>query len=397
MSRGGLKAGYYVLTALGTIASQYHFNYLFFLLRDQYGFGDRDNLWVSALHGAIYIVSAVQCGRFAERRGYHLSLLVGFGGLAVCMVAGAAMTSAMGVLTVLAVYSIVLLFIWPALEALVIEHEPPGRLPHMVGIYNCTWSGSAALAYFTGGPLYDWIGPRAVFGVPAVIFAVEFVLVLWLRRAATALVVPAPIASSTLPEHHPEPSARNQPVSPETFLRLAWLANPLSYVAVYSLLAVVPGLAMRFGLSASEVGLFCSVWFFGRLVAFVGLWQWTGWHYRFRWLVGGSVLLVVSFATILLSPVLWLVILAQIIFGLSTGLIYSSSLFYSMDIGEAKAEHGGWHEAMIGVGIFAGPAVGALSIHLLPSVPQADVWAVTGVLVAGLVAIGIVWQRAKRR
>jgi MFS family permease len=280
------------------------------------------------------------------------------------------------------------------MEALVIEHEPPGRVPHMVGIYNCTWSGSAALAYFTGGPLYDWIGAGAVFGVPAAIFAAEFILVLWLRRAAARMPVP-PVESVT--SHHPEPAALGQPVGPETFLRLAWLASPLSYVAIYSLLAVVPGLANRFGLSASEVGILCSVWFFGRLVAFVGLWQWTGWHYRFRWLGGGYVLLVISFATILLSPVLWLVVAAQIIFGLATGLIYYSSLFYSMDVGEAKAEHGGWHEAMIGVGIFAGPAVAAASLHLLPSVPQAGVWAVTAVLVAGLVAITSVWLRARGR
>lgn len=393
--RAAPKTGYYVLTALGTLASQYYFNYLFFFLRDRFGFDDRGNLWTSALHGAIYTVSAVWCGRFAERRGYHTSLLVGFGGLFLCLMAGLFAATPALVLGVLAIYSVVLLFIWPAMEALVIEHEPPARVPHMVGIYNCTWSASAALAYFTGGPLYDWLGVGAVFVVPAVIFLAEFVITLRLRRMARAFSLNAEPQETTDVTAVSATSGVDQSVRPETFLRLAWLANPLSYVAIYTLLAVMPGLAERFELSATEVGVFCSIWFFGRLAAFVVLWQWTGWHYRFRWLWGGYVTLVCGFAAILLAPSFWMVVIAQVAFGLATGVIYYSSLFYSMDVGEAKAEHGGLHEAMIGVGICLGPAVGATSLQFFPEVPRAGVFAVSGVLVLGLCALTVVWARAR--
>jgi len=57
---------------------------------------------------------------------------------------------------------------------------------------------------------------------------------------------------------------------------------------------------------------------------------------------------------------------AQILFGFSVGLIYYSSLYYSMDVGEASGAHGGFHEAALGVGIFAGPAVGATTLFLFP-------------------------------
>ncbi len=76
-----LQLGYYSLTALNTLASSYYFNYLFFFLRDQFGFGDRENLWVSALHGLLYALAAWQCGKFAQRRGCLTSLKVGFAGL----------------------------------------------------------------------------------------------------------------------------------------------------------------------------------------------------------------------------------------------------------------------------------------------------------------------------
>jgi MFS family permease len=97
--------------------------------------------------------------------------------------------------------------------------------------------------------------------------------------------------------------------------------------------------------------------------------------------------MVLSFAALLLVPNLTVIVIAQLGFGFAVGLIYSSSLFYSMDVGETKGEHGGFHEALIGVGIFAGPAIGATTLHFLPRWPNACIWAVSGSLVMGFVAL----------
>jgi predicted MFS family arabinose efflux permease len=136
------------------------------------------------------------------------------------------------------------------------------------------------------------------------------------------------------------------------------------------------------------------VWFFGRFGAFALLWQWRGWHYRCRWLFGAFGLLIASLATILLAQQLWLVIGAQIFFGLATGLLYYSSLFYSMDVGEASSEHGGLHEAFIGAGICLGPATGAAALTLAPQSPNAATWAVSSLLTVGLG--GLAWLRVRR-
>src|SRR5688572_26085978 len=109
-----VRTGYFVLTAANTLASQYYLNYLFFLLQERFGFGNRENLLVSALYGFIYIFSAWQCGKFAERRGYATSIELGFGLLALSMLAGglvdaAGIGGAWAHLGVLAVYSVVLL------------------------------------------------------------------------------------------------------------------------------------------------------------------------------------------------------------------------------------------------------------------------------------------------
>ena len=44
--------------------------YLYFLMRDRFGFSARDNLAFAALNGLIYTFAALQGGRFGQRRGY---------------------------------------------------------------------------------------------------------------------------------------------------------------------------------------------------------------------------------------------------------------------------------------------------------------------------------------
>ena len=64
-----------------------------------------------------------------------------------------------------------------------------------------------------------------------------------------------------------------------------------------------------------------------------------------------------------------------------------------MDAGETKGEHGGIHEAAIGLGNCAGPAVGAASLHFLPQFAHSGALAVSLLLVCGLGGlIAIRWR-----
>jgi len=390
MTHRQLKAGYFTLAGLNTLATSYYFNYLFFFLRDHFGFGNRGNLWVSALSGFIYIFAAWQCGKFAARHGAVLSLKIGFPALAAVMVGSAFLAqNVTGLLVMLALYSVVLLLTWPALESLVSERETQAGVQEMVGVYNCSWAGAAALAYFTGGKLYDALGGGAVFWLPAGIFLLEFILLLWLEKYHHAVFAATP--EPPRETHTPERAALQQPVSPKAFLTMAWIASPFAYVAINTLFAVMPGIAHKLDLSPTRTGLFCSVWLFGRLAAFALLWKWRGWHYRFRWLLASFLMLIVSLAAILQAHELWVVIAAQISLGLAVGLIYYSSLFYAMDVGEASSEHGGLHEAFIGMGICMGPATGAAALTFAPQCANASTWAVSALLVLGLG--GLVWTR----
>jgi predicted MFS family arabinose efflux permease len=403
MNKGPSKFWYFALAALNTLATTWFGGYIYFFLRDRFGFGNEQNLWVSALYGFVYIFAAWQCGKFAQRKGFITSLKVGFAGLTIMMIVGGLMDSVAGILCALVGYTIVLLFIWPALEALVSENESRAGVQHNVGVYNCTWALAGAVAYFVGGKLYDHWQHTAVFWVPAGMFAGQFLIAVWLGKRVEGRgsweggdqTVKEVAGQMLAAQTQPEEAASHQPVSPKTFLKMAWLANPFAYVAIYTVMAVMPGVANKLNLSPTKVGLFGSVWWFGRLATFALLWQWRGWHYRFRWLLASFVMLVGSFLLLLLASQLWLVVVAQVFFGFATGLIYYSSLFYSMDVGgETQGEHGGLHEAAIGMGVFAGPAVGAAALRFVSGVPNAGVWAVGVLLVGGLA--GLVGLRLKK-
>jgi predicted MFS family arabinose efflux permease len=388
-----LKSGYFILEGLNSFATVYYFYYFYFFMQTEFGYGNQANLLLAALNGAVYAIMAWQGGNFAQRFGYFTALKVGFVIMMGALAVGSQLHTASGHILVMAVTVVGMCFTWPTLEALVSEGETRAGVQRMVGIYNMMWAGTAAVAYFSGGAMLEKLGPKSLFYVPLAIQIIQLGLTLWLESQARQQIAvgASPVPTGLLvhePDPHPHPAATTK-----VFLRLAWLANPFAYIAINTLIAVIPGVAQRLELSTMLAGFCCSLWCFARLGAFFVLWRWNGWHYRFRWLLVAYLALVGTFAAILMAPNLAVLILAQIIFGCVVGLIYYSSLFYSMDLGDTKGEHGGIHEAAIGLGNFAGPAVGAASIYFLPQYANSGAFAVSGLLLVGLAALLAIWHQ----
>jgi hypothetical protein len=262
----------------------------------------------------------------------------------------------------------------------------------MIGVYNLVWSLAGALAYLTGGVLLESWGLRSIFVVPAIIHGIQFLLLA--RMESADRVAPVLANAGDFSARGQDARAVHSPVKPETFLKMAWWANPFAYLTINTVIAVSPSVAQALNLSQSEAGFVCSVWTFARAGAFVLFWLWPGWHYRFRWLINAYLGMIATFVVILLAPGVATLVLAQLAFGLCIGLIYYSSLFYSMDVGETKGEHGGFHGAAIGAGSCAGPAVGAAALYWNPASPQSSAYAAGALLLVGLG--GLVWMRLRR-
>jgi predicted MFS family arabinose efflux permease len=377
-----VKRGTFVLEGVNAFATSLYFNYLFFHMRDRFGFSNRENLTLCALNGLVYCLAVWYGGKFAQRRGYFVALRLGFSTMGGALVLGSVTGTVAGQAACMLIWTLGMSLTWPTLEAIVSEREAPERLQHRLGLYNVVWATCSGLANFTGGAFLEKLGRASIFLVPAGLHIGQVVLTAWLgaqaRRAASA--GPEPAGASLASDAERQRSA----IPPARFLTLAWIANPFAYIAMNALVPIIPKLAERFALGPMLAGFVCSAWFFARAAGFFVLWHWTGWHYRFGWLLGAFVAMAMAFLVILLAPSLGLLVGAQLVFGAAVGLIYYSSLFYSMDVGATKGEHGGFHEAALGAGIFAGPAVGALSLRYFPNHPNMNAWAVGMLLVAGL-------------
>ena len=385
-----LKSAAFVLEGLNSLSTTYFFYYLYFFTKARFQFAAMQNLWLAAVLGFLYGIGSYFGGRFAQRLGYFLAVRIGIVSMLVAFFTCAFVASTWWAVVGLAMIGAVGMgFTWPGIEAMVSEGETPARLPALVGLYNFIWSITGAISFFSGGAIMEMCGGRSVFFVPSGLLLAELILIIWLEKAADRQ--PAVTAEAVHPLLHAEPEGYKSTVSPKKFLSMAWLANPMAYLALNTVVATVPSLAARMNFSRTTAGFVCSVWLFARSATFVALRMWPGWHYRFNYLATAYVTLIISFAGILLTPNAWALAFAEVLFGMALGLIYYSSLFYSMDVGETKGEHGGIHEAAIGFGQGAGPSVAALALGLFPEIPASGTCAVCVLLVLGFA--GICWMR----
>jgi MFS family permease len=386
-----LKSGVFALEGLNSLATVYFFYDIYFYTQARFNFGALQNLLLAALLGTVYAFAAYFGGRFAQKYGYFTAVQLGTALMATVFLIGSQVGGLPGTIAVIVVGDIGMCLTWPALEALTSEGEAPVRLQSLVGIYNVVWAAASAFAYFTGGILLQKLGLQSIFFVPAGLLILEMALAFWLERESQR----QPPVELDPPLLRPTPEGRASPVSPALFLKMAWLANPLAYLAINTVISTTPTLAKHFQFTPMQAGFVCSIWLFTRAGAFVFLRLWPRWHYRFRFLAGSYIAMTISFGAMLLARDIWLVIAAQAVFGLAIGLIYYSSLFYSMDAGDTKGEHGGIHEAAIGAGNAAGPALAAAALAFFPNIPGSGTAAVCSLLLLGL---GVLyWMRFRRR
>ncbi|MDB6021077.1 MAG: Major facilitator superfamily 1 [Pedosphaera sp.] len=249
-----LNQGYYTLELLNALATAYYFNYLFFYLKEHFGFGDRRNLLVTALYGFVYMFAAWYGGRFGKKHGYFLALRIGFVGMALVMAFGGLAPRILGYshpmmlleLAIVVAWTLSMCFTWPTLQSLLSQEQAPGELSRTAGVYNMVWAGASALAYLTSGALLDKFGGETLFWLPAGLHVAQLFLLPRLQKMHAEIPHAQPVVNAdekpaSLPPLNPRPIAKAR-----TFVRLAWIANPFAYMAIYGVIPIIPTLAAHF-------------------------------------------------------------------------------------------------------------------------------------------------------
>jgi MFS family permease len=370
-------------------------------------------LWMSAAWGLAYIFISLVAGKIVEKWGARRTMLVMTALSAGSALIGVLMTrhgesvqawkwAPALLMLVMLPFNVTSTTCWPALESAISRSAGRMRLSTRMAVYNLSWAAAGFAAFFTRGAL-EALGWSTIFTVPALTMAASMAVLAGFAMSREG----APKVAEETEED--TPAIRKRAV---TLLHMAWVGNALAYVGINVVTAVlmkladtagVKNLAYGWGIEAlTLIGFWTSVWGLTRVVGFVIAGKWTGWHYKARWLVGSQLALAGTFLLMMVVHNVWALLLAQIVFGLSAALIYSSSLYYAMHTSEGSGGHAGFHEALIGVGIFVGPAIGAIASANSGTGGAADLaalerigWSVAAVLVAG--AIVMWWMGAKGR
>ena len=373
----------YAVEGLTSLSSSLLMVGVFFYTQFRFGWGARQNLLLAAAQGVAYIMGALLADRLTRWLGRIPGLVLLHMLMAALGLAGWFAASASAVTAVLIAYTFMAAANWPVLEGLISTGVDAHQLSRRIGIYNLVWSGVAAATVAVNGVIIQyWLA--GVFLLPLLVHCLAVAIIL-IRVPPSA----PPAASAADPGEGPEPQLLQMR---QQALWLSRIGLPAVYIVTYALVAMMPSLPTIQPLGTTAKTLVGSVWMVARFGAFLLLGASVWWHIRPRVILAAAALLLVAFigTTIPVSRLAGLpgaalvdltwMIAWQVLLGLAMGMIYCGSLYFGMVLSEGSTEHGGYHEALIGVGQVMGPAVGAL-------VPGGLTGGITAV--AGLTALAV--------
>jgi MFS family permease len=155
------------------------------------------------------------------------------------------------------------------------------------------------------------------------------------------------------------------------------------------LLPLLPSLSDRIGKSPSLTIIMACTFYLTRSLSFFLFGHWEHWHYHRGWNMAALLVSPVAFAGIMLTTSLPLILISLAIFGVSLGLTYSSSIYYSLDFGTEKGTQGGLHEAIIGIGNLVGPLIGLAGISWIGDPHGAPLATLSLVTIGTAIAISL--------
>lgn len=349
------------LAYVAAFGVSHYTNIIWFHLERELGATPTANLILNALFGLAYTLGCLAMGRASRELTPRLMLATAYALLAGVTVAQLRATSPATLGAGLVAYGFIVAWTWPSLETLMTTGRRGSDLGRAVSRYNLSWAGMSTVTFVIGGWLYG-LDPRTLFLGTGFLYVV-----------ATLMALRFP------PGNVRELGATRNPLEPEDVMHLredpelasrmralARVGNLGCYIVLSAFLPVLPFVTKRLGYDDPFVaGAFGSIWALARVGSFVVLGRWHGWHFDRRLFLWTIASIPVCFVALVwtMSPAIAAV--AQVGLGFAVGLIYSSSLFYSLHAHkEAHSGEAALHEAVIGAGILLGPIAAALAARL---------------------------------
>jgi MFS family permease len=362
----------FLIEALAAHASNLLMLGIFFYMHQRFGWGSLRNLLLSSSQGCFYVVGALSSSYFSRQMGRRRLLRALSTGMAIFVAIPGFWANQWLIVAVLLCYTFLSAAQWPALESLICAGAGAEELARRTNLYNMNWAAVGSVTVAASGTIIA-LFPHGFF----LLAALAHLSNAFLLRVIADVPPAAPIHAD------PEP----QLMAERTLaMRLSRIALPATYAVLYAIGALMPTLPTIRALDPQMRTLVGSVWMMARFPTFAFLAVTIWWHTRPRALLVANAVLLIAFLAITLrytqsaSINLGVMIFAQITLGAAMGLIYAASLYFGMVLSEGSTEHGGYHEALIGLGSILGPGAGALAQSAYPQSPAAGITAVAVLL-----------------
>jgi len=298
--------------------------------------------WLGAVWIGVYAMLALVTGRFSERVGRRKLAIIG------CLIAAGmalvcSLTTRVGWLLVFsALFGAGLSCFWPSLIAWLGEGLSGHKLAARLTAFGVAWNVGLLLGYALTGVLFKQ-GPKLAFYA-----STGFILLIVLLLLLPTSQPVNSVGSRSDESVDPIPKGRG-------FRKTAWLANFTTNFALAGTSALFPQLATHLGIGADVHGALLAAGRGAALLAFVAL-QWLMfWRTRLWPLWIAQLGCAVALVWIGFASATWMFAVAWIIGGVVSGYAYQASIYFTLEEMTEKGKGSGFHEAVVGSGMFFGP------------------------------------------
>jgi MFS family permease len=224
--------------------------------------------------------------------------------------------------------------LWAPLEGVLSRLSNPALMRRNVGRYNLSWSLGMAVGYC----LYSYWARIAFQAGAAMIFA----------TGAMLLLLRAPGAGWGVGSGQRNHNDGNDDPHHRFFLLIAWSGLFAAYIGVAAVRQLFPKLTTELNISPETMGRIYGVGVGVQTLAMAAMGRFHGWHYRKEafyigeiGMAAGAILVAVGRGPLVLAA-------GHIVLGGAMAILYSCSLYYSMQY-SARAHHNtSVHEGVIG-------------------------------------------------
>jgi MFS family permease len=391
----------YSIEVLNSISSNLLTNGVAFYTTQHFGWTTTQNLLLMMAQGIVYAAGALSAGALAGRFAKPSLLLVVDAALMAMAICMSSTQSQWTVVPLLLAFTFTSTLTWPLVESLVTEGCDPVRMNRRVTAYNICWSlvGVCVIAVY-GTILEHW--PAGPMLIPVGCQALSLLCAAILRakhRPMTTNVAHQPHGHAAI--DHKLATQRRMA------LWLARLSLPASFVIANSLMGLFPKLAITPEIGIAWATVLASMWMASRFVTFIVLGMTSWWHTRPRLLIGAGVLMLLAFLMIVLpaerlgifsdvhlTGLVTILVISELLLGIVAGFVFSASLYFGMVLSDGSAEHGGYHEALIGAGMVMGPGLAAGAQTLIAT--ESHLPAIGSITALMLVTLGCALAAAGR-